>query len=64
MRRNDRFRWWIAGLLFDERYRDATWMAPILLVGYWPRFLTTLNQPILMAIAKPQYGTLSGLLGR
>ena len=32
-------------------------MLPILALGIWPRMLCNTNEPSLMAIGKPQYGT-------
>jgi O-antigen/teichoic acid export membrane protein len=44
-------------VLYDQRYIDAAWMLPILALGIWPRMLCNTNEPSLLAIAKPQYGT-------
>jgi O-antigen/teichoic acid export membrane protein len=44
-------------VLYDKRYIDAAWMLPILALGIWPRMLCNTNEPSLMAIGKPQYGT-------
>lgn len=46
-------------VLYDRRYIEAAWMLPILALGIWPRMLCNTNEPSLMAIGKPQYGTLA-----
>jgi O-antigen/teichoic acid export membrane protein len=43
--------------LYDPRYVQAAWMLPILAIGIWPRVLCNTNEPVLLAIGKPQYST-------
>ena len=41
--------------LYDERYKPAAWMLPILALGLWPLLLCTTIDRFLMAIGKPGY---------
>ncbi|MDJ0615303.1 MAG: oligosaccharide flippase family protein [Calothrix sp. MO_192.B10] len=41
--------------LYDNRYKDAAWMLPILSLGMWPALLVTTNTTALIAIGKPIY---------
>ncbi|WP_088891858.1 oligosaccharide flippase family protein [Leptolyngbya ohadii] len=50
-------------LLYDERYTAASWMLPLLALGTWPIILTQTVDSILMAMGKPQYGTLGYFFG-
>ncbi|MFM7424208.1 MAG: oligosaccharide flippase family protein [Elainella sp.] len=43
--------------LYDDRYRDAAWMLPILAIGIWPRLLCSTIDSSLIAIGKAQYTT-------
>jgi O-antigen/teichoic acid export membrane protein len=45
--------------LYDNRYIEAAWMLPILTLGIWPRLLCNTNEPVLMALGKPQYNTIA-----
>jgi len=48
-------------LLYDDRYLDAAWMLPIMLVGFWPVALDTSISPCLLALGKPQYNLLGSI---
>jgi O-antigen/teichoic acid export membrane protein len=41
--------------IYDIRYRDATWIVPILALGLWHTILYNTTSPCLFAIGKPQY---------
>lgn len=45
----------IIRVLYSSNYAAAAWMLPILALGIWPRLLSNTNEPILFAIARPQY---------
>lgn len=47
--------------LYDDRYRDAAWMLPILAIGIWPRLLCSTIDSSLIAIGKAQYTTFGNL---
>lgn len=47
----------LVGLLYDERYHAAKWMAPVFALGLWPRALASTVAPGLMGIGKPQFHT-------
>jgi O-antigen/teichoic acid export membrane protein len=47
--------------LYDQRYEQAAWMLPILSLGIWPRLLANTNEPVLMALGKPQYNAAANL---
>ena len=46
-------------LLWDQRYQDAAWMAPILAIGMWPTALNMTIGQALPAIGKPNYMALA-----
>ncbi|MDJ0659611.1 MAG: oligosaccharide flippase family protein [Crocosphaera sp.] len=41
--------------LYDDRYKDAAWMLPILALGLWPKMLNLTIKDALVAISKPKY---------
>ncbi|MBI9099184.1 MAG: oligosaccharide flippase family protein [Spirochaetaceae bacterium] len=41
--------------LYDQRYDQAAWMLPLLVIGIWPRVLTDSIDRILFAVGKPSY---------
>ncbi len=41
--------------LYDDRYKPAAWMLPVLALGLWPLLLCTTIDRFLMAIGKPGY---------
>jgi O-antigen/teichoic acid export membrane protein len=45
----------IVNLLYDERYREAGLILPILCVGAWFSVLTSTNDSILLGLARPAY---------
>ncbi|AFY55939.1 membrane protein involved in the export of O-antigen and teichoic acid [Rivularia sp. PCC 7116] len=49
----------IIGLLYDQRYIEATWMMPILCCGMWFSLLFYTISPALLAIGKPLYSAQS-----
>lgn len=46
----------IIQLLYDQRYRDATFMLPILATGVWFTILATLGESVMLGIGRPVYG--------
>lgn len=42
-------------ILYDERYRAAGWILPILAIGMWPLIMRYSNEGCLLAIGKPKY---------
>jgi O-antigen/teichoic acid export membrane protein len=45
----------IVNLLYDERYREAGLILPILCIGAWFSVLTSTNDSILLGLARPAY---------
>jgi O-antigen/teichoic acid export membrane protein len=45
--------------LYDARYWEAGWILPVLCVGVWFGILTSINDSILMGLARPAYPALS-----
>jgi O-antigen/teichoic acid export membrane protein len=48
-------------LLYDEQYKQAAWMLPLLALGIWPNMLSQTLDPALFAIGKPRYVALANL---
>jgi O-antigen/teichoic acid export membrane protein len=46
-------------MLYDQRYRDAGWMLPILVIGAWFSTLANINESTLLGIGRPSYGALA-----
>lgn len=44
--------------LYDDRYKEAAWMLPIIALGIWHTTLYSTMGPVLLAIGKPVYGTI------
>ncbi|MBW4512725.1 MAG: oligosaccharide flippase family protein [Scytonematopsis contorta HA4267-MV1] len=49
----------VVGILYDQRYAEATWMMPILSCGMWFSILFYTISPALLAIGKPLYSAQS-----
>jgi O-antigen/teichoic acid export membrane protein len=45
--------------LYDQRYQNAAWMLPILLIGTWFGLVSGLNEAALLGLGKPKYSMLS-----
>ncbi|GAA4131492.1 oligosaccharide flippase family protein [Aminobacter aganoensis] len=43
-------------LIYDQRYHDAGWILPILLLGVWCSLLCTISEYSLLGIGRPLYG--------
>jgi O-antigen/teichoic acid export membrane protein len=48
--------------LYDERYRQAAWMLPILALGLWPLILSVTIDKALYAIGNPKFTALGNFL--
>lgn len=46
-------------VLYDERYQEASWILPILIVGSWFSVLAYVNESTLLGLGKPSYGAAS-----
>lgn len=53
----------VIGLIYDNRYQQATWMMPILCCGIWISVLFYTISPVLIALGKPLYSAQSNLAG-
>ncbi len=52
----------IIRILYDQRYKQAAWMLPILTLGLWPLILQSTAGQTLFAIGKPLYTALGTFL--
>ncbi|BCH35607.1 hypothetical protein MesoLjLc_75370 [Mesorhizobium sp. L-8-10] len=43
-------------IVYDERYHEAGWMLPVLLIGVWGAILCSINEYALLGVGKPLYG--------
>ncbi|MGK7958189.1 MAG: oligosaccharide flippase family protein [Crocosphaera sp.] len=48
--------------LYDDRYKDAAWMLPILAIGIWPIGLSLSIRDALMAVGQPRYQAFANIL--
>ncbi|NCO78845.1 MAG: oligosaccharide flippase family protein [Cyanobacteria bacterium] len=48
--------------LYDDRYKQGSWMLPILALGIWPNLLAVTMRSVQMGIGKPMYGAYGYLL--
>ncbi len=48
-------------LLYDDRYRAAGWILPILAIGMWPLIMRYSNEGCLLAVGKPKYNAFGNL---
>ncbi len=53
---------YIISTLYDERYKDAAWMLPLLSLGLWPMILAISIDKSLYALGKPIYPALGNCL--
>ncbi|MDO9383495.1 MAG: oligosaccharide flippase family protein [Hyphomicrobiaceae bacterium] len=49
-------------LLYDERYHQASWMLPVLLLGVWGTVLCITNDSTLIGLGKPIYGAIANVV--
>jgi hypothetical protein len=42
-------------ILFDQRYHEAGWMAPVLITGTWVSILCLVNESTLLGLGRPNY---------
>jgi O-antigen/teichoic acid export membrane protein len=45
-------------IVYDQRYQEAGWMLPVLIVGAWFSILSSLNDATLLGFGKPNYGAI------
>jgi O-antigen/teichoic acid export membrane protein len=48
--------------VFDERYREASWIVPILILGGWLSTLSSLSESTLLGIGRPHYTGIANTL--
>jgi O-antigen/teichoic acid export membrane protein len=46
-------------ILYDQRYQEARWILPVLVLGSWFSVLAYINESILLGLGKPSYGAAS-----
>ena len=46
-------------ILYDQRYRAALWMLPILVIGSWSSILTNVNDAMLLGLGRPFYSAIA-----
>lgn len=49
-------------LLYDDRYKAAALMLPILSLGVWFSILCTISESVLLGIGRPSYGAIANLI--
>ena len=49
-------------LLYDDRYKAAALMLPVLTVGVWFSVLCTLSESVLLGIGRPSYGAIANVI--
>jgi O-antigen/teichoic acid export membrane protein len=52
----------LINVIYDERYREAGWMLPVLIAGAWFSTLCSVNESTLLGLGKPSYGALANSL--
>jgi O-antigen/teichoic acid export membrane protein len=48
-------------VLYDQRYHEATWLLPVLVLGSWFSILAVANESALLGLGKPSYGAFSNV---
>jgi O-antigen/teichoic acid export membrane protein len=48
----------LINILFDQRYRDASWMCSILIIGAWFSVICSLAEGALLGLGKPLYAAI------
>ncbi len=48
-------------IVYDERYHEAGWMLPVLLIGVWGAVLCSINEYALLGVGKPLYGAMGNM---
>jgi O-antigen/teichoic acid export membrane protein len=48
-------------VVYDDRYHDAAWMLPILLLGAWGSVMCSVNENMLLGLGKPLYGAAANM---
>lgn len=49
-------------VLYDDRYKAAALMLPVLAIGVWFSILCTLSESVLLGIGRPSYGAIANLI--
>ncbi|MBK8860264.1 MAG: oligosaccharide flippase family protein [Sphingomonadales bacterium] len=52
----------IVFMLYDDRYKTAALMLPVLALGVWFSILCTLSESVLLGVGRPSYGALANLV--
>lgn len=52
----------IVFLLYDDRYKTAALMLPVLAFGVWFSILCTISESILLGVGRPSYGAIANLI--
>lgn len=42
-------------MMYDQRYHNATWMLPILIIGAWFSIISSVNESTIMGLGRPNY---------
>ena len=48
-------------ILYDDRYREAALILPVLTLGVWFSVLATLNDAVVMGMGRPKYGAIANI---
>jgi len=49
-------------ILYDERYHEASWMLPVLIIGSWFSILANINESTLLGLGRPSYNAVANSL--
>ncbi|MFO1239608.1 MAG: oligosaccharide flippase family protein [Sphingomonadaceae bacterium] len=52
----------IVFMLYDDRYKTAALMLPVLALGVWFSILCTLSESVLLGVGRPSYGAMANLV--
>jgi len=52
----------IVFVLYDDRYKTAALMLPVLAFGVWFSILCTISESILLGVGRPSYGAIANLI--
>lgn len=49
-------------IIYDDRYHEAGWMLPVMLLGVWGAILCSMNEYALLGLGKPLYGAAGNMV--
>jgi O-antigen/teichoic acid export membrane protein len=49
----------VVAILYDQRYEDAGWMLPVLLLGVWGAIVCSVNEAALLGVGRPAFAAIA-----